>query len=253
MQAYYWYSCSIKMNQGKKISDSRENDTHYSKFDSAFECNICLETARDAVVSMCGHLFCWPCLYQWLYATDSNTQSHKTCPVCKSAISREKTIPIYGRGGDESNRQDPRDRLPPRPRGQRTEVPNQQIPFPYGNVWVGGQPIFGDGGFHMSFGIGSFPQYILATLQEFTTNDRRHETDFFLMKFFAICGFLCIILTLYLCWHLKHSLSSASNCFIRKIHEADGKCVGCVTIVLFLCVAGNCRSNISNSSSSNKQ
>ena len=22
-----------------------------------FECNICLDTARDAVVSMCGHLF----------------------------------------------------------------------------------------------------------------------------------------------------------------------------------------------------
>lgn len=23
------------------------------------ECNICLDTARDAVVSMCGHLFWW--------------------------------------------------------------------------------------------------------------------------------------------------------------------------------------------------
>lgn len=24
---------------------------------ATFECNICLETARDAVISMCGHLF----------------------------------------------------------------------------------------------------------------------------------------------------------------------------------------------------
>ena len=24
---------------------------------SFYECNICLDTARDAVVSMCGHLF----------------------------------------------------------------------------------------------------------------------------------------------------------------------------------------------------
>lgn len=24
---------------------------------SMYECNICLDTARDAVVSMCGHLF----------------------------------------------------------------------------------------------------------------------------------------------------------------------------------------------------
>jgi hypothetical protein len=22
--------------------------------------------ASDAVISMCGHLFCWPCLHQWL-------------------------------------------------------------------------------------------------------------------------------------------------------------------------------------------
>lgn len=51
----------------------------------------------------------------------------------------------------------------------------------------------------MSFGIGSLPQYILAFLQEYSANDRRNDTDFFLMKFFAICGFLCIVLTLYFC------------------------------------------------------
>lgn len=190
--------------QQNQFSPNSQEGGNCSFNDSAFECNICLDTARDAVVSMCGHLFCWPCLYQWLYATESNTQSHKTCPVCKSAISREKTIPIYGRGGDESNRQDPRDKLPPRPAGQRTEVPNQQNQFPYGNVWAMGGPGahifgFGDGGFHMSFGIGSLPQYILAFLQEYSANDRRNDTDFFLMKFFAICGFLCIVLTLYFC------------------------------------------------------
>jgi len=188
-------------------SSSYNNDNKHSsmKDESAFECNICLETAKDAVVSMCGHLFCWPCLYQWMYTTDSGTQSHKTCPVCKSAISREKTIPIYGRSGDsETHRQDPRDKLPPRPSGQRTEVPNQPNQFPYGNVWAMGGPgaqILGsvdDGYFHLSFG--SLPHYILAFLQEFTTNnDRRNDTDFFLMKFFAICGFLCIIFTLYFC------------------------------------------------------
>ena len=32
----------------------------------SLQCNICLDTARDAVVSMCGHLFCWPCLHQVL-------------------------------------------------------------------------------------------------------------------------------------------------------------------------------------------
>lgn len=195
----------INNNRHKKF-DPEDYDN--SKHESAFECNICLETARDAVVSVCGHLFCWPCLYQWMYATDSNTQSHKTCPVCKSAISREKTIPIYGRSSDDCNRQDPRDKLPPRPPGQRTEVPNQQNQFPYGNGWPMGGPGaqmfgFGDGGFHMSFGITSLPHYGLAFLQELRSSDRRNDTDFFLMKFFAICACLCILLTVYLCWPIR--------------------------------------------------
>lgn len=77
-----------------------ENDGTGS--DSTYECTICLETAKDAVVSMCGHLFCWPCLHQWL-----ETRPHRQmCPVCKAAISKEKVIPLYGR--DNKNKQDPR-------------------------------------------------------------------------------------------------------------------------------------------------
>lgn len=46
--------------------------------DSAFICNICLEiTTKDPVVTQCGHLYCWSCLFRWL-----NTR-HSTCPVCK--------------------------------------------------------------------------------------------------------------------------------------------------------------------------
>jgi len=41
-------------------------ETDDEKKESAFECNICLDVASDAVISMCGHLFCWPCLHQWL-------------------------------------------------------------------------------------------------------------------------------------------------------------------------------------------
>lgn len=34
-------------------------------FDSStYECNICYEVAREPVVTMCGHLYCWPCLYR---------------------------------------------------------------------------------------------------------------------------------------------------------------------------------------------
>ena len=109
----------------------------------AFECNICLDTAKDAVISMCGHLFCWPCLHQWL-ETRPNRQ---ICPVCKAGISRDKVIPLYGRGGEGK---DPRDTVPPRPQGQRSEPTTSN---PFNGFGFGGNT----GGFHMSFGIGAFP------------------------------------------------------------------------------------------------
>ncbi|XP_032426428.1 E3 ubiquitin-protein ligase RNF185 [Xiphophorus hellerii] len=124
--------------------------------DSTFECNICLDTAKDAVISLCGHLFCWPCLHQWL-ETRPNRQ---VCPVCKAGISREKVIPLYGRGS--TGQQDPRERTPPRPQGQRPEPENRGGFQGFG---------FGDGGFQMSFGIGAFPFGIFATA--FNINDGR--------------------------------------------------------------------------------
>lgn len=82
---------------------SNANDTNGSKKDdSMFECNICLDTAKEAVVSMCGHLFCWPCLHQWL----ETRPTRQLCPVCKAAISKEKVIPLYGRGSTKE--EDPR-------------------------------------------------------------------------------------------------------------------------------------------------
>uniref|UniRef100_A0A8C0D5M5 E3 ubiquitin-protein ligase RNF n=1 Tax=Balaenoptera musculus TaxID=9771 RepID=A0A8C0D5M5_BALMU len=89
--------------------------------DSTFECNICLDTAKDAVISLCGHLFCWPCLHQWL-ETRPNRQ---VCPVCKAGISRDKVIPLYGRGS--TGQQDPREKTPPRPQGQRPEPENRGV------------------------------------------------------------------------------------------------------------------------------
>ncbi|XP_070841506.1 E3 ubiquitin-protein ligase RNF5 [Chaetodon trifascialis] len=126
---------------------------------ATFECNICLDTARDAVISMCGHLFCWPCLHQWLETRPSRQQ----CPVCKAGISREKVIPLYGRGS--SSQEDPRLKTPPRPQGQRTE------PESRGGMFQG----FGDTGFHMSFGIGAFPFGFFTTV--FNANDPFHRTD----------------------------------------------------------------------------
>ncbi|XP_076310708.1 E3 ubiquitin-protein ligase RNF185-like isoform X2 [Tachypleus tridentatus] len=165
-------------------SGGNENNTGGSQ-DGNFECNICLDTAKDAVVSLCGHLFCWPCLHQWL-ETRPNRQ---VCPVCKAGISRDKVIPLYGRG---SSKEDPREKLPPRPPGQRSEPESNQGSFPgFG---------FGDGGFHMSFGIGAFPFGFFASTFNFgdgrpapSPHTPEFQEDQFLSKVFLWVAILFIV------------------------------------------------------------
>lgn len=85
-----------------------------------FECNICFDLAQDPIITLCGHLYCWPCLYKWLHI-HSHSQE---CPVCKALIQEEKLVPLYGRG---KNSTDPRSKsipgeIPNRPAGQRPET-----------------------------------------------------------------------------------------------------------------------------------
>ncbi|WOK99048.1 hypothetical protein Cni_G07760 [Canna indica] len=95
-----------------------------------FECNICFDMAAEPVVTSCGHLFCWPCLYQWLHLHSD----HKECPVCKGEVTESNITPIYGRGsgqpGAQQNNEDEGEsghKIPPRPRGNRFESFRQQF------------------------------------------------------------------------------------------------------------------------------
>jgi len=83
-------------------SSEKDKENKEQNDESLYECNICLDTAKDAVVSMCGHLFCWPCLHQWLLTRPNR----KLCPVCKAAVDKDKVIPLYGR--NSTHQEDPR-------------------------------------------------------------------------------------------------------------------------------------------------
>ncbi|KAL8471946.1 hypothetical protein ACS0TY_029259 [Phlomoides rotata] len=104
--------------KAQESSSSLGNDGNEA---ADFECNICFELAQDPVITLCGHLYCWPCLYRWLRG---HSRSHE-CPVCKALIEEEKVIPLYGRGKTPS---DPRSKpvpgveIPNRPPGQRPEM-----------------------------------------------------------------------------------------------------------------------------------
>ncbi|XP_059282638.1 E3 ubiquitin-protein ligase RMA3-like [Lycium ferocissimum] len=65
-----------------------------------YDCNICLDSAHEPVVTLCGHLYCWPCIYKWLQVESSTPGSEENCkcPVCKAHISNSSLVPLYGRG-----------------------------------------------------------------------------------------------------------------------------------------------------------
>ena len=104
-----------------------------STSDHSFICNICLVAPDQPVVTVCGHLYCWGCLYKWLGMHRDLSQ----CPVCKAGIelpggepSKAKVIPLYVNGRTS----DPRDSTPPeeipqRPPGERPES-HRRFVFP---------------------------------------------------------------------------------------------------------------------------
>ncbi|KAI8098107.1 uncharacterized protein B0P05DRAFT_582470 [Gilbertella persicaria] len=118
-----------------------------------YECNICFDTAIHPVLTLCGHLFCWSCLAQWLNAQSRNP----TCPVCKAGCGKDKVIPIYGRGKEEKDpRTDPS--IPTRPAGQRPPPlrdPNRPVTSFFGQPF--GNNTFNRGGVSISAGFGFFP------------------------------------------------------------------------------------------------
>lgn len=102
-------------------TDSRprltRQDSKGGGVDSRFCCNICLEAVVEPVATLCGHLYCWPCLFRWLepgmypgeraslgviqqsLASDAN---RRVCPVCKAPCSVPTLVPIYIRESNES-------------------------------------------------------------------------------------------------------------------------------------------------------
>lgn len=111
----------------KAAATEQHHDHDHGGDAAAFECNICLELAKDPVVTLCGHLYCWPCLYRWL-----QVQSYcRQCPVCKAGVEVDKVVPIYGRGSENPEPHPDAVKmvpLPPRPIGQRLPVVHHGLP-----------------------------------------------------------------------------------------------------------------------------
>ncbi|XP_074591538.1 uncharacterized protein LOC141847394 [Curcuma longa] len=127
MQSHRAMEAAKKAAEDEKSGDVENKDDNGAA--ANFECNICYELAKAPVVTPCGHLYCWSCLYQWLHAHSVNSE----CPVCKGQVLEVNVTPIYGRGGDETKdiKQDGDEesglKIPPRPSANRIEHLRPQL------------------------------------------------------------------------------------------------------------------------------
>jgi len=175
-------------NQNPTPVNNTDKDKKDESHDSTFECNICLDTAVEPVISMCGHLFCWACIYQWI-----ELHVERPCPVCKSAVSKEQLIPLYGRGKEKK---DPRNQPPPRPRGHRTETnPNNFQNFPQFQSPFGP---FQTDNFSFSVGFGIFPslfgfQYGPTGNHQPTASEQQQLESAMFSRLFVLIGIFAIV------------------------------------------------------------
>lgn len=154
-------STSREPNEPSVSANSSNNNDNAGNF----ECNICLELAQDPIVTLCGHLFCWPCLYKWIHVH----AHYQECPVCKALIEEEKLVPLYGRrkiSDDPRSRSIPGYNISNHPTVQR--LPTRSVTAPHSdpslfadqNPWLGAAPVgstwFGSHTFSAALG-GLFP------------------------------------------------------------------------------------------------
>ena len=70
--------------------DARQASPRGAASTNRYSCAVCLEAhAIEPVVTACGHLYCWQCLYRWLDA------GHNRCPVCSARVDRNEVTPLY--------------------------------------------------------------------------------------------------------------------------------------------------------------
>ncbi|XP_054812965.1 E3 ubiquitin-protein ligase RMA3 [Prosopis cineraria] len=100
------FDCNGNVSSEKKLKSISSETSMADSDNGCFECNICLESAHDPVVTLCGHLYCWPCIFRWLQTQSSSDESdhlQPSCPVCKSDLSHTSLVPLYGRGAHSSD------------------------------------------------------------------------------------------------------------------------------------------------------
>ena len=75
------------------------------------ECSICLSNAKLPVATLCGHIFCWNCIKQWINI------GKMECPICKNGLKLNELIKLY-----TGNNQEKKGEVDDRPQHERSQV-----------------------------------------------------------------------------------------------------------------------------------
>ncbi|KAH0722084.1 hypothetical protein KY289_005128 [Solanum tuberosum] len=202
---------SSPLQKWKTFDDERDEDNRSGGFD----CNICLDVVKDPVVTFCGHLYCWPCIYKWIQFQSASDHQKPLCPVCKAKVSQKELIPLYGPGQATKPSEDdvtskgmviPQRPLRPRCSGDHTlmattnSLPSQQLNHrqqpPHSGGYIASPPVIGEVVYARVFGNACPNSYNLAGNMSLRMRRQLLHADRSLgrLYFFLFCCVLACLL-----------------------------------------------------------
>lgn len=63
----------------------RVQSSYQTRNETLTKCILCLEERHDTCATVCGHLFCWPCIMDWL-------DQKEECPVCREPVKKSTVV-----------------------------------------------------------------------------------------------------------------------------------------------------------------